>query len=66
MNSTKTAAEKTIEKLDETIAKKRSEIATKKYKSKIERDKDRSELQTLIDQRASEASLYSSIVNQIQ
>ena len=66
LNSTKTSAEKTIEKLDETIAKKRSEIATKKYSSVIEQDKDSNELQTLIDQRASEASLYSSIVNQIQ
>lgn len=64
--SDKSSVEETIKKLDDTIAKKRTEISTKKYVSQIEADKDRNELTALIDQRSSEASLYSSIVTQIQ
>ena len=66
LSSDKVSSEETIKKLDDTIYKKRSEIATKKYSSNIEADKDKSELSTLVEQRASEAKLYGSIVNQIQ
>jgi len=66
LSSDKISSEETIKKLDDTIFQKKSEIAIKKYNSTIESDKDKSELSTLIDQRSSEAKLYSSIVNQIQ
>ena len=64
--SDKSSVEETIKKLDDTISKKRSSIATKIYKSNIESDKDNNELDSLINKRSSEATLYSSIVNQIQ
>lgn len=66
LSADKVSSEETIKKLDDTIYKKRSEIATKKYNSNIEADKDKSELSTLIEQRSSEAKLYGSIVAQIQ
>ena len=62
----KTTVEETIKKLDDTISKKRTEISTKKYESEVQRDKDKSELNSLIDERASETKLYNSLVNQIQ
>jgi hypothetical protein len=55
-----------VKKLDDTISKKRSEIATKKYESKVQRDKDKSELNSLVEERVSSAKMFSSIVNQIQ
>ena len=55
-----------IKKLDENIVSKRSEVATKKYKSEIEKNKDKSTLNNLVEKRSSEAKLYSSIVNQIK
>jgi len=62
----KVAVEEAIKKLDDTIVKKRSDIATKKYTSQIESDKDRNQLASLVEQRTSETRLYGSIVNQIQ
>ena len=55
-----------IKKLDETIVSKRSEIATKKYTSDIQKNKDKNNLASLVEKRSSEAKLYSSIVNQIK
>ena len=66
LSADKTTVEETIKKLDDTINKKRSEIATKKYDSDIQKDKDKSELNALIEERASETKLYNSLVNQIQ
>lgn len=66
LSADKTTVEETIKKLDDTIAKKRTEIATKKYESDIQKDKDKSELNALIEERASETKLYNSLVNQIQ
>lgn len=66
LNADKVAVDEAIKKLDDTITKKRETIATKKYKSKIEKDSDRNELNALSTQRESESSLYNSIVNQIQ
>lgn len=62
----KVSVDETINKLDDTIVKKRSEISTKKYTSQIESDKDSNQLSSLIDKRASESKLYGSIVNQIK
>lgn len=66
LNSDKINVEETIKKLDDTIVKKRSAVSTKKYKSIIERDRDRNELKSLIENRSSETKLYSSIVNDIK
>ena len=55
-----------IKKLDETIVSKRSEIATKKYVSEVQKNKDKNALNSLVEKRSSEAKLYSSIVNQIK
>ena len=55
-----------VKKLDDTISKKRSEIATKKYASQVQKDKDKNELNALIEERVSESKLYNSIVTQIQ
>ena len=62
----KTSVEETIKKLDDIISKKRTEVSTKKYESEVQRDKDKSELNALIEERASETKLYNSLVNQIQ
>jgi hypothetical protein len=66
LNADKVSADSAIKKLDDTIAKKRSLISSKKYKSIIERDKDKNELVSLVNERASESKLYGSIVSQIQ
>ena len=66
LNADKITVDESVKKLDGTISKKREEIATKKYESKIQRDKDRSELNSLQQERVSEAKMFSSIVNQIQ
>ena len=55
-----------VKKLDNSITKKRAIFSTKKYESKVQKDKDRNELNSLIEERTSESKLYSSIVNQIQ
>lgn len=66
LNNDKITISESIKKLDDTIVSKRSEIATKKYKSEIEKSKDKNNLNTLIEKRSGEAQLYSSVVNQIQ
>tara|TARA_Y100000389_G_C17470614_1_gene530261 strand:+ start:2177 stop:5701 length:3525 start_codon:yes stop_codon:yes gene_type:complete len=54
-----------IKELDSAIKEKKSTINTKQYNSTIERDKDRSELNTLIETRSSGAKLLSSIIEDI-
>ena len=66
LNNDKITISENIKKLDDNITSKRSEVATKKYKSEIEKSKDKNNLNTLIEKRSGEAQLYSSIVNQIQ
>lgn len=66
LSADKITVDEAVKKLDSTIAKKREEIATKKYESEVQKDKDRSELNSLIEERASESKLFDSIVNQIQ
>lgn len=65
LNSDKISAQESIKKLDDTISKKRAVLASKKYKSVIERDRDKNELASLSNERAAEVKLYSSIVNEI-
>jgi len=66
LSSNKIATETKIKSLDDTLAKKRSEVATKKYSSSIERDRDRNELNSMLNERAAESKLYSSLVNEIK
>lgn len=66
LNADKITVDEAVKKLDSTISKKREEIATKKYESKVQRDKDKSELNSLVEERVSSAKMFSSIVNQIQ
>ena len=66
LNNDKVSVEEAIKKLDDTIVNKRAEIATKKYTSTVEFDKDKNQLSSLIEERAAETKLYGSIVNQIQ
>jgi len=66
LSADKITVDEAVKKLDSTISKKREEISTKKYESKVQRDKDRSELSSLIQERTSEAKLFNSVVNQIQ
>ena len=66
LNTDKITVSENLKKLDDTISSKRSEIATKKYKSEIQKNKDKNTLNSLIEKRSGEAKLYSSVVNQIQ
>ena len=66
LSADKAAVLEAVKKLDDTISKKRSEIATKKYSSQVQKDKDKNELNALIEERVSESKLYNSIVTQIQ
>lgn len=65
LTADKINSELSLKNLDDSIAKKRSIVSTKKYMSIIERDRDRNELNSLMNTRSGEASLYSSIVNEI-
>lgn len=66
LSADKASVLEAVKKLDDTISKKRSEIATKKYQSQVQKDKDKNELNSLIEERVSESKLYNSIVTQIQ
>ena len=66
LSADKISVQEAIKKLDETITKKRSVIASTKYASQVQKDKDKNELIALIEERSSEAKLYNSIVTQIQ
>jgi len=66
LSADKVNVEEKIKKLDETISNTRESISTKKYESVIQKDVDKNELNSLITERTSETSLYTSIVNQIQ
>ena len=65
LNSNKVSAKSKIESLDNDLAKKRAELSTKKYKSSIERDRDRNELNSMLSERAAESKLYSSLVSEM-
>lgn len=66
LNNNKVTTEENIKSLDSAISQKRAEIATKKYSSAIEKDRDRNELASVLNQRTSESQLYSSLVNEIK
>ena len=54
-----------IKEQDSAISAKKTTINTKQYNSTIERDKDRAELNSLIEQRSSSSKLLASIVENI-
>lgn len=66
LNSNKTSTKDKIARLDSDLSKKRADLATKKYKSSVERDRDKNELTSLIGERTAESKLYSSLVNEIK
>jgi len=66
LNGNKVSVEETIKSIDSAISQKRGEIATKKYTSAIEKDRDRNELTSILNQRTAESQMYSSLVNQIK
>lgn len=66
LKSDKIAAEQNLKNLDESIKQKKTLLNTKKFKSTIERDKQKNELTSLISQRDSESKLFSSIVTDIK
>mgnify|MGYP000997074007 CR=1 FL=1 len=66
LKNDKLASEQNLKKLDDAISKKKSAINTVKYKSTVERDRDSNELNTLAQKRASESTMYSSVVTEIK
>lgn len=66
LKADKAASEQNLKKLDDSIAKKKGTVNSKKYTSTVSKDRDTNELNSLIAQRAAESEMYSSIVTQIQ
>ena len=66
IKSDKVKAKEVIKKLDTTIRKKRKLIATKKFSSKIERNREKNELASIIREKAAETKVFSSSVSQIK
>jgi hypothetical protein len=66
IKSEKMAAKQVIKKLDGTIKKKRLLIATKKFSSKIERNREKNELVSLVREKAAETKVFSSSVSEIK
>lgn len=62
----KVKAKEVIKKLDTTIRRKRKLIATKKFSSKIERNREKNELASIIREKSAETKVFSSSVSQIK
>mgnify|MGYP000448146047 CR=1 FL=1 len=62
----KVKAKEVIKKLDTTIKKKRKLIATRKFSSKIERNREKNELVSLIREKEAETKVFSSSVSEIK
>lgn len=65
LKSEKAANEQNIKKIDSSISSTRSLVSTKKYSSKVEADKDKLQLNSLLTARKAEADAYSSVVTEI-
>ena len=65
LNNQKNTLTSELKELDKAISTKRSRIQTTNYTSEVDRDSDKSELQSLITERSTQAELYSSVVKQI-
>jgi len=66
LKSDKISSEQSLKNLDDSIKQKKALLNTKKFKSTVERDKQKNEYASLVNQRASESKLYSSIVSEIK
>lgn len=66
LKSDKLSSEQVLKQLDESIRQKKAEINTRKFKSQIEKDKQKNELNSLIAERDAEAKLYASLVTDIK
>ena len=66
LNANKVSAESSIKRFDEDITSKKAAIATKKYSSTVEKDRDSNELINLINQRTTDSNLYTSLVSEIK
>ena len=65
LNAQKNRVQSTLTELDTSIAQSRARIQTTNYSTEVERDADKNALQGLITERAAQAKLYASVVNQI-
>jgi hypothetical protein len=65
LKAEKAAVEQNIKKVDGSIKATRSLVNTKKYASKVEADKDKSQLNSLLATRKAESDAYASIVSEI-
>lgn len=66
LKADKVSTEQNLKKIDEVIKQKKSLINTKKFESAAERDKQKNELSSLINERDSESKLFSSVVTEIK
>ena len=66
LKSDKLAAEQSLKNINEAIKAKKSLLNTKKFKSKVERDKQLNEFRALVNEKASEVKLFASIVSEIK
>jgi len=66
LKADKITSEQTLKQLDESIRQKKAELNTRKFKSQIEKDKQKNELNSLISERDSESKLYASLVTDIK
>lgn len=65
LKADKAAIEQNIKKYDASIGSTRSLVNTKKYASKVEADKDKSQLNSILSARKAETDAYTSVVNEI-
>jgi hypothetical protein len=66
LKSDKISVEQNLKQLDEVIKQKKAVLNTKKFESSTERDSQKSELSSLINERDSESKLFASIVTEIK
>ena len=66
LKADKISVEQNLKQLDEVIKQKKSLLNTKKFESSTERDSQKSELSSLINERDSESKLFASIVTEIK
>lgn len=66
LKADKLAAEQSLKNINEAIKVKKSLLNTKKFESKVERDKQFNEFKALVSQKDSEVKLFSSIVSEIK
>tara|TARA_R110000851_G_scaffold17727_4_gene56097 strand:+ start:1797 stop:5474 length:3678 start_codon:yes stop_codon:yes gene_type:complete len=66
LKSDKLSADQSLKNINEAIKVKKSLLNTKKFESKVERDKQFNEFKALVDEKSSEVKLFGSIVAEIK